>query len=61
MVGYWIGEPYRGKDIAMYALREMPRIAFEDLGFRRLVAPVLSPNGLSIKVLERCGYEQEDI
>ncbi len=60
-IGYWIGEPYWGKGIATCALREMTRIAFGDLGFRRLVAPVLSPNGRSIKVLERCGYELEGI
>jgi ribosomal-protein-alanine N-acetyltransferase len=60
-IGYWVGEPYWGRGIATRALCEMTRIASVELGFHRLVAPVLSPNIASMKVLEKCGYELEGI
>ena len=60
-IGYWVGEPYWGNGIATRALREMTLMAVGDLGFRRLVAPVLSPNTGSMRVLENCGYALEGI
>jgi [ribosomal protein S5]-alanine N-acetyltransferase len=60
-IGYWIGEPFWGKGYATAALRQMTETAFESLGFRRLIAPVLAPNIRSMRVLEKCGYECEGI
>ena len=60
-IGYWVGQPYWGKGIATQALQAMTQMAFENLSFRRLVAPVLSPNIKSMKVLEKCGYKLEGI
>lgn len=60
-IGYWVGERYWGQGIATRALREMTHIAFHELGFQRLVAPVLGPNRVSMAVLEKCGYVCEGI
>ncbi|MEM9383932.1 MAG: GNAT family protein [Pseudomonadota bacterium] len=58
-IGYWIGEPYWGRGIATWALSTMTREAFEERGYRRLIAPVLAPNAASAHVLEKCGYRLE--
>ena len=60
-IGYWVGESYWGNGIATEALRQMTQIGFEELGLRKLFAPVLSPNVGSMKVLEKCGYEREGV
>jgi len=58
-IGFWLGEDYWKKGIATAALTEMTCIAFEEHSFRKLYASVLAPNVGSIRVLEKCGYEQE--
>ncbi len=60
-IGYWLGEHYWGRGIASDALRLMSQHAFEELGYRKLIAPVLAPNGASMRVLEKCGYTKEGI
>ncbi|MEM9531738.1 MAG: GNAT family protein [Pseudomonadota bacterium] len=60
-IGYWVGEPYWGQGIATQALRTLTSHAFRELGFQRLIAPVLSPNKASMAVLEKCGYACEGV
>lgn len=59
-VGYWIGEPYWSQGIATAALQQMTETAFA-LGYRKLYAPVLSLNVVSMHVLENCAYCLEGI
>lgn len=60
-IGYWVGEDYWGHGIATAALGEMTTLAFEQLGFRKLFAPVLAPNTASMRVLEKNGYRLEGV
>lgn len=60
-IGYWIGEEYWGKGIATEALRLMTELAFSELGFKKLFAPVLEPNRASMRVLEKSGYVLEGV
>ena len=60
-IGYWLSEAYWGRGIATSALQKMSAIAFEELGFDKLFAPVLAPNRASMKVLEKNGYFLEGI
>jgi len=58
-IGYWVAEDFWGKGIATSALEMMTKLAFTELEFRKLMAPVLEPNIASMRVLEKCGYESE--
>ena len=60
-IGYWVAEEHWGKGIASAALRQMTDYGFANRQFRKLYAPVLSPNIASMKVLEKCGYTREAI
>ena len=60
-IGYWVAEDHWGKGIATAALRQMTEFGFTTRQFRKLYAPVLSPNIASMRVLEKCGYTREAI
>jgi ribosomal-protein-alanine N-acetyltransferase len=60
-IGYWVAEEHWGKGIASAALRQMTNYGFTSRQFRKLYAPVLSPNIASMRVLEKCGYMLEAI
>jgi ribosomal-protein-alanine N-acetyltransferase len=60
-IGYWVGQPYWGKGIATTSLGIMSKIAVEELGFKKLFAPVLAPNRSSMRVLEKAGYHLEGV
>ncbi len=60
-IGYWLGEPYWGRGFASIALEQMTELAFRQLNFCKLVAPVLAPNIASMKVLEKNAYRLEGI
>jgi [ribosomal protein S5]-alanine N-acetyltransferase len=61
MFGYWLGESYWDKDIATAAARAMVRYARSDLKFARPQAPVFEWNPLSMRVLEKAGFEREAV
>ncbi len=59
-VGYWLGEPYWGKGIATYVLKELTTYVFLQYpDIFRLEARVVEYNKASMKVLEKCGFEYE--
>ena len=58
-IGYWLGEDCWGRGIAAEAVREMCRLAFEELGLWRVWAAVFSANAASCRVLETCGFTLE--
>jgi len=62
-VGYWIGEPFKGKGYVTEALEAITRWIFTERGhtFRRLHAGVHEGNEASMRVLEKCGYEKEGV
>jgi RimJ/RimL family protein N-acetyltransferase len=60
-IGYWVAEEHWGKGIATAALRQMTEYGLTNRGFRKLYAPVLSPNTASMRVLKKCGYTREAI
>ena len=58
-LGYWIGEPHRGRGIAMRAVALTAAIAFEELGLVRLEIVVLPHNRSSLRVAEKVGAKRE--
>ncbi len=58
-IGYWIAEPFWGKGIATFALRQATEKAFESFPVERLEAAVFSWNPASERVLEKAGYHME--
>jgi ribosomal-protein-alanine N-acetyltransferase len=55
-LGYWVGAEYNGRGLATGAVREIIRVAFEELGLHRIEAGTLLDNVPSQRVLERNGF-----
>lgn len=60
-IGYWLGEPYWGLNIATAAVRLMTGWIFTNTGITRLFAGVFETNPASMRVLEKAGYHREAI
>jgi [ribosomal protein S5]-alanine N-acetyltransferase len=60
-IGYWLGEPYWGRGIAVEALQLMSAYAFETCRLLRLFALPFADNRRSTRVLEKAGYTREAI
>ncbi len=61
-LGYWIGEPYWGKDIATVAVKQMTEYTFAYFPeITRLFARVFEYNTASMRVLEKNGFHLEAI
>ena len=58
-LGYWLAEPYWGKGIMTWAVREVCREAFEKLDIVRIYAESYAHNMGSRRVLEKAGFVQE--
>jgi [ribosomal protein S5]-alanine N-acetyltransferase len=55
-MGYWVSVADNGRGFATAAVREMVRLAFEELGLHRVQAETLLHNVRSQRVLERNGF-----
>jgi [ribosomal protein S5]-alanine N-acetyltransferase len=55
-MGYWIGEAANGRGLATRAVRELLRVAFDELGLHRVQAETLPHDAASQRVLERNGF-----
>ena len=55
-VGYWVAAEHNGQGLATSAVREIIRVAFEELGLHRIEAGTLLHNVRSQRVLERNGF-----
>ena len=55
-VGYWLGEPYRGRGLATCALVGFTRYAFVAYDLERLYAVPFASNTAACRVLEKAGY-----
>lgn len=60
-IGYWLGEPFWGRGIAVEAVRLMSTYAFSTCGLLRLFALPFADNQRSTRVLEKAGYAREAI
>jgi RimJ/RimL family protein N-acetyltransferase len=60
-IGYWIGEPYWGLEIATEAVKMMTAYGFNQLNLVRIYSSVFDFNKASQKVLEKAGYKLEAI
>ena len=55
-LGYWVSAADNGRGLATTAVREIVRVAFEELGLHRVQAETLLHNVRSQRVLERNGF-----
>ncbi|MBT8282374.1 MAG: GNAT family N-acetyltransferase [Muriicola sp.] len=60
-IGYWIGEPFWGQELATQAISLMTRYGFEELQLERIFAAVFDFNLASMRALEKNGYAKEGI
>lgn len=60
-IGYWLRTSATGKGYASQAVRALSRVAFEQLGVRRLDIRCSDRNLASARVAERCGYRLEGV
>lgn len=60
-IGYWIGEPFWGQEIATTALRLIIEYGLETLGMIKLYAGCFSFNAPSQKVLLNAGFKKEAV
>jgi RimJ/RimL family protein N-acetyltransferase len=58
-VGYWIGEAFWGRGLAVEALVRFTEYTFARFPFERLEAQVSDANSASCRVLKKAGYEHE--
>jgi RimJ/RimL family protein N-acetyltransferase len=59
--GYWLGEDFWGRGVATAALKLLIAYAFDTLKLAKLFSGVFSTNRASVRVLEKCGFEQEGL
>jgi [ribosomal protein S5]-alanine N-acetyltransferase len=55
-MGYWVAAEHNGRGLATGAVREIIRVAFEELGLHRIEAGTLLHNVRSQRVLEHNGF-----
>ena len=60
-IGYWLGEPYWGLNIATEAVKQMTAWIFANTEIHRLFAGVFETNKASMRVLEKAGYQSEAV
>lgn len=58
-LGYWLGEAYWGRGVMPQAVRQICKLAFEQLKVERIYAEVFAFNSASIRVLEKSGFTLE--
>lgn len=60
-IGYWLGRGHWGRGLATEVLRAFTPWALDRFGLVRLEAAVFETNPASMRVLEKCGYQQEGV
>jgi RimJ/RimL family protein N-acetyltransferase len=58
-IGWCLDPAFEGNGYATEAVRELIRLSFEELGFRRLVAHCFAANEPSWRLMERVGMRRE--
>ena len=60
-LGYLVGKPYWGRGIATAAAMAVTVYGFETLGLDRIFARVRISNAASARVLEKVGYQRQEV
>ncbi len=60
-IGYWLAEPYWGRNIVPRAVNLLVDYAFQHTHLTRIYAGVFESNQASIRVLEKAGFQLEGI
>jgi RimJ/RimL family protein N-acetyltransferase len=60
-MGYWLGEPFRGKGIMTEVVAKVCEVGFSQYKLIRIEAPVFEFNTASGRVLEKNGFRAEGI
>jgi RimJ/RimL family protein N-acetyltransferase len=60
-IGYFLGEPYWNKGIAVKAVNLICNYGFKNLDIVRIHAGIFEYNLASMRVLEKCGFKKEAI
>ncbi len=60
-IGYWVRSDATGKGYAAAAVRALSKVAFEQLGVRRIDIRCDDRNLASARVAEKCGYRLEGV
>jgi RimJ/RimL family protein N-acetyltransferase len=58
-VGYWLAKPYWGRDVMTSVVKRVCQYAFEEFGLVKRTAHVFPHNPASVRVLEKCGFQEE--
>jgi [ribosomal protein S5]-alanine N-acetyltransferase len=58
-IGYWLAQTYWGQGIMTQVVRRACRLAFDELGLSKLTAHVFVDNVGSVRVLQKCGFQEE--
>ncbi len=58
-LGYWVGEPFWGRGIAVEASEALIQLAFRNYEPERLQARVIAGNFASVRVLEKLNFRYE--
>jgi ribosomal-protein-alanine N-acetyltransferase len=60
-LGYWMGAPFAGRGVMGNAVRQICRLAFDELDLRRIEAACLPENAASVHLLEKTGFRREGL
>ena len=58
-LGYWLAKPYWGRGIMSAVVHRLCNLAIAEFGVTKITAHVFADNLASVKVLEKCGFQQE--
>jgi len=58
-LGYWVGEPFRGRGLTEEAGRAMLQLAFEGLNLTEVFATARADNTASLRVLDKLGLRPD--
>ena len=58
-IGYWLGEPFRGRGVVTQVVRVLAEQAFARSEITRVFAPVHAGNAGSMRVLQKNGFFRE--
>jgi RimJ/RimL family protein N-acetyltransferase len=58
-IGYWLAKPFWGQGIMTTVVQRACQVAFDEFGLVKIIAHVNATNPASVRVLEKCGFEQE--
>jgi [ribosomal protein S5]-alanine N-acetyltransferase len=59
-IGYWLAKPFWGRGVMTAVVQGLCQHASEEFGLVKITAHVFSHNPASARVLEKCGFQQED-